>query len=449
MTTRIAMVGTGYVGLVTGACFAELGHRVACVDNDPRKIDMLLAGRIPIYEPGLEEIVARNVAQGRLGFSLDLAAAVAACDAVFIAVGTPAAPATGKADLGYVRAAAIEIAQALTKDTVVIVKSTVPVGTNREIEALMAPHLRPGVTAHVASNPEFLREGAAIADFMEPDRIVVGVESPAALKVMQAIYAPLVAQDVPLLVTTVGTAQMIKYAANAFLAVKVSYINEIADLCEAVGADVEVVARGIGLDNRIGPSFLKTGPGWGGSCLPKDTLALQAVAEDARTQVAIVEAAIDANNRRKSAMARRIVRIAGGDVAGKDMAGKDMEGRTIALLGLTFKGQTDDMRQSPAIDIARELMRAGARVAAYDPSQPHDAARLLPGVTLAASAVEAAAGADAVALVTDWKSFRSLDFSAIAAAMRTPVMIDLRNFLDEGLVRAAGFTAYHRLGKGG
>jgi UDPglucose 6-dehydrogenase len=438
MTTKIAIIGTGYVGLVSGACLAELGHDVVCIDNDAGKIAMLLKGIMPIYEPGIEELVARNVAQGRLRFSVEVAGQVSDRDAIFIAVGTPADAVTGKANLSYVRGAAIEIAKALTRDTVIITKSTVPMGTNHEIKRIAEPFLKDNVTIHIASNPEFLREGAAITDFMEPDRIVVGVESQEALDVLKAIYAPLVAQDVPLVVTAVKTAEVTKYAANAFLAIKVSFINEIADLCEAVGADVEEVARGIGLDKRIGSSFLQTGPGWGGSCFPKDTRALQAVARDAAVPVRIVDAAIDANAARKTAMAARIIRIVGGDVRGK----------TIALLGLTFKGQTDDMRESPSIDIVAALQKAGAHVQAFDPSHPREAAQLLRGVALAATALEAATHADALVVVTDWKVFRSLDFASIAAAMRTPTMIDLRNFLDGKLMRAAGFTSYHKLGKG-
>ncbi|MGL4241159.1 MAG: UDP-glucose dehydrogenase family protein, partial [Beijerinckiaceae bacterium] len=388
-------------------------------------------------EPGLEELVERNVAAKRLRFSTDLGASVADRDAVFIAVGTPSDPATGKADLQYVRAAVEEVARSLTRDVVLVTKSTVPVGTNRGIGAIAAPHLKPGVNVFIASNPEFLREGAAIADFMEPDRVLLGVDDPRALDVMQRIYAPLIEQDVPLVVTSVNTAEVAKYASNAFLSVKVSFINEMADLCEAVDADIEDVVRSIGLDKRIGAAYLRPGPGWGGSCLPKDTRALQAVAEEKSVGLRIVGASIEANMARKEAMAKRIIALCGGDV----------RGRRLALLGLTFKGQTDDMRESPSIDIVRLLDAAGAELVAYDPSMPHDAARLLPNVRLASSAVEAARDAEAIVLITDWKVFRSLDFAEVSAVMRTPRMIDLRNYLDEAKLRRQGFTAYHRLGR--
>jgi UDPglucose 6-dehydrogenase len=437
MSVKIAIIGTGYVGLVTGTCFAELGHDVVCVDTNPEKIRMLEAGHMPIYEPGLEQLVIQNVRAGRLRFTTDLPPAVSDRDAIFIAVGTPSDAKRGQADLSYVHAAAIEVARSARGSIVVVTKSTVPVGTNGAILGIMQPHLAPGVTVHIASNPEFLREGAAISDFMEPDRIVVGIETPEALDVMKAIYAPLMAQDVPLVVTGVNTAEIAKYAANAFLAVKVGFINEMADLCEAVGADVEDVARSIGLDKRIGAAFLRTGPGWGGSCFPKDMRAVRATAQEANTPLRIVEAAIEANIARKPAMAERIIAQCGGTVAGK----------RIALLGLTFKGQTDDMRESPAIEIARALLQAGATVTAYDPSNPREAAILLPEVAMMETAVAAAYGADAMALVTDWKVFKALDFRAIAGAMRSPVLLDLRNFLDERVIMDSGFTHYQRLGR--
>ncbi len=436
MKIKIAMVGTGYVGLVTGSCFAALGHDVICIDNDSRKINLLLAGKMPIYEPGLAELVQRNVEEGRLRFSRDRGFGQGSgCG--FYRSWHPVRSETGRADLRYVRSAAIEVARALMQDTVLVTKSTVPVGSNDEIAKLVAPHLGPNVNVHIASNPEFLREGAAINDFMEPDRIVVGAVSEHALRVMRAIYAPLVEQEVPLVVTSVKTAEAIKYAANAFLAVKVSFINEISDLCEAVGADVEDLARGIGLDKRIGASFLRTGPGWGGSCFPKDTMALRLVAQDAKTPVTIVDAAVAANSARKKAMAKRIVGLCGGDVQGK----------TVALLGLTFKGQTDDMRDSPSLDIVAELERAGAIIQAYDPSNPHDAGKLLPNVRHCASVLEAASGGDILVVVTDWKVLKAIDYAAVAAVMKRPLMLDLRNMLDEASVRASGFQEYHRLGK--
>jgi UDPglucose 6-dehydrogenase len=436
MIVKIAMIGTGYVGLVTGACFAELGHDVICVDHDQTKIDKLNAGIMPIYEPGLEELVKRNAKRGLLRFTLDLSAAARDRDVFFICVGTPSDPLTGRADLRYVHQAAISIGKVIRKPVTLVTKSTVPVGTNREIADIAAAHLQDGAKFHIASNPEFLREGAAISDFMEPDRVVIGADNAEAKEVMRRVYAPLIAQNVPLLETSVETAEVTKYAANAFLAIKVSYINEIADLCERVGADVEDVARGMGLDQRIGPAFLNTGPGWGGSCFPKDTKALHATAKDQSLDMRIVKAAMNANDERKRAMADKVVALCGGSVSGK----------RIALLGLTFKGQTDDIRDSPSLDIVAELEAKGARIHAYDPSSPHEAANLLPNVNLASSPEAAARDADALVVVTDWKIFKTFDLAAIAAVMKHPVMADLRNMYDAKRAAEAGFKRYIRLG---
>lgn len=437
MKVNITMVGVGYVGLVTGACFAEIGHDVICVDKDQRKIDLLNSGGIPIYEPGLEELVARNVKAGRIRFSSDVPDSVQGRDAVFIAVGTPSEPGTGRADLKYVRAAAAEVGAHIDRFTVVVTKSTVPVGTNAEVAEIVAQNVQPDIPFGVASNPEFLREGAAISDFLNPDRVVVGVEDSETLKIMEAIYAPLTAQDRPLLVTNVKTAEMIKYAANAFLATKVSYINEISDLCEAVGADVEQLAQGIGLDHRIGTAFLRTGPGWGGSCFPKDTKALHMTAQDADISVSIVEAAISANDRRKTIMADRVAEACGGDLTGKK----------VAVLGVTFKGQTDDMRDSPALDILPKILAAGATVSAFDPSDPHEAATLLPDVTMTDSPEAAVEGADVLVIVTDWMIFKTYDLGDLASRMANPVMVDLRNLYNGTQAIEAGFVSYSSLGR--
>jgi UDPglucose 6-dehydrogenase len=433
MSLKVTIIGTGYVGLVTGACLAEIGHDVICVETDRRKIDVLLEGKIPIYEPGLDQIVMRNVALGRLRFSTDGAADVKGRDAVFLAVGTPSEKATGRADLRYVFAAAAEVARNIDRFTVLVTKSTVPVGTNRRIAAAVRDHVSGGARIAVASNPEFLREGAAVADFMEPDRVVVGSDDPDAVEVMRRLYAPLGAT---FLKTALETAELIKYAANGFLAVKVSFINEVADLCEQVGADVGEVAHGIGLDKRIGAAFLRPGPGWGGSCLPKDTRAFRMAAQDAGVPVRIIEAAIESNETRKSGMARRIIRACGGSVAGKK----------VAVLGLTFKGQTDDMRESPSLAILPVLVDQGARVVAYDPSNPATAAELLPEVEMAASAREAAEGADILVVMTDWKIFAALDLSAIAAVMKRRIMFDFRNMFEPADVIAAGFAQYIPVG---
>lgn len=436
MSVKITMLGTGYVGLVTGACLAELGHNVICVDKDERKIANLLLGKMPIFEPGLDELVARQTAQKRLSFSTDVAASVKGRDAIFIAVGTPSNEDTGRADLKYVEAAAKEVGGAIDRFTVVVTKSTVPVGTNRLVADILRQNVKAPGDCAVASNPEFLREGAAITDFMEPDRIVVGCENSEALKIMRRIYAPLSAQNTPFVETDIETAEMIKYAANAFLAVKVSFINEISDLCEAVGADVSGVAQGIGLDKRIGSSFLRAGPGWGGSCFPKDTRALEMVAQDVNLPLKIVGAAMQANTDRKRDMAARIVKLCGGNISGKKLA----------VLGLTFKGQTDDMRESPSLDILPLLVEAGAHVRAYDPSNPHGVDEMLPGVELFPSPDAAAADSEALIVLTDWMVFKSYDLSELAAVMRNPVMIDLRNLFDRQKAMEAGFTNYFSLG---
>jgi UDPglucose 6-dehydrogenase len=438
MKLRIAIVGTGYVGLVSGACFAEIGHEVVCIDKDRRKIAMLEGGLMPIFEPGLDELVARNVESGRLSFSTDLAASVADKDAVFIAVGTPTAPGSDRADLRYVYAAAAEIAAAVTGFTVIVTKSTVPVGTNATVYEIAQKQLKGHASVAVASNPEFLREGAAIQDFLEPDRIVVGLTSPAACDVMQTLYAPLTAKgDVPFVVTGIQTAELVKYAANAFLAVKISFINEMADLCEAVDADIGEVARGMGLDKRIGAAFLNTGPGWGGSCFPKDTRALLATAAEMDVKSQIVAAAVRANEDRKADMVDRIVKAVGGDVSGK----------RIGVLGVTFKGQTDDMRESTSLVVLPALQALGAEVVAFDPSRPHEAGKLLPGVTMVGHQMDVATDADALVILTDWTIFRLYDYKAMASAMASPVLVDLRNLLDARHANACGFSRYVSLGR--
>lgn len=438
MKVRITMVGTGYVGLVSGACFAELGHDVICVDKDERKIGMLRKGRMPIYEPGLDQLVERNVKQGRLRFSTDVAESVKDRDAVFIAVGTPTEAGSDRADLKYVYAAAAEIAAATTGFTVIVTKSTVPVGTNGQVFDIAAQNVTNGARIAVASNPEFLREGAAIKDFLEPDRVVVGVADPDARNVMENIYSPLLMNgNVPFVVTGIQTAELIKYAANAFLAVKISFINEMANLCEKVDASVEEVARGIGLDKRIGPAFLNTGPGWGGSCFPKDTRALLATAVDTGVESLIVSAAVEANTRRKEDMAERVATAVGGDVKGKK----------IAVLGVTFKGQTDDMRESTSLVVLPALQARGAKIVAFDPSEPHEAGNLLPGVTMAATPREAAEGADVLVILTDWMVFKTYDFSEIASVMASPVLVDLRNLLNAAEAQRSGFAKYISLGR--
>ncbi|MBX9797449.1 UDP-glucose/GDP-mannose dehydrogenase family protein [Sphingomonas sp.] len=432
---RITMIGSGYVGLVSGACFSDFGHDVVCVDKDASKIDALKQGRMPIYEPGLESLVAANVAAGRLTFTTNLAEAVNGADAIFIAVGTPSRRGDGHADLTYVFEATKEIAAAITGPTVVVTKSTVPVGTGDKVEAILRD-ARPTADVAVVSNPEFLREGAAIGDFKRPDRIVIGTDDERAKAVMREIYRPLFLNESPILFTGRRTAELIKYAANAFLATKITFINEIADLCEAVGANVQDVSRGIGLDNRIGAKFLHAGPGYGGSCFPKDTLALLKTAEDYESPVRIVEAVVKVNDSRKRAMGRKVVSALGGDAAGK----------TVALLGLTFKPNTDDMRDAPSLAIVQSLLDAGARVRAYDPEGMAAAKALMPEIEFAGDAYEAAEGADAVAIVTEWDIFRALDLKRLAKGMATPVMVDLRNIYPPADAARAGFT-YSSVGR--
>ncbi|MGU3493504.1 UDP-glucose dehydrogenase family protein [Xanthobacteraceae bacterium A53D] len=434
---RVAMIGTGYVGLVSGACFADFGHHVTCVDKDAQKIERLERGEIPIFEPGLDDLVARNRAAGRLDFAVDLTEAVRQADAVFIAVGTPSRRGDGHADLSYVYAAAREIAEAAEGYTVVVTKSTVPVGTGDEVERVIR-EARPDADISVVSNPEFLREGAAIEDFKRPDRIVVGTDDPRAREVMTQLYRPLSLNSLPLLFTGRRTSELIKYAGNAFLAVKITFINEIADLCEQVGANVQEVARGIGLDNRIGSKFLHAGPGYGGSCFPKDTLALTRTAQEAGTPLRIVETVVSVNDVRKLAMAKKVVNVLGGDVRGK----------TVAVLGLTFKPNTDDMRESPALAIVNALMDRGMKVRAYDPEGMEEAKKLLPaGVTYTSGPYEAAEGADCLVIVTEWDAFRALDFGRLREVMTRPVLVDLRNIYRPDEMKALGFT-YESVGRG-
>jgi UDPglucose 6-dehydrogenase len=424
---RIAMIGTGYVGLVSGACFSDFGHDVVCVDKDERKIEALHRGVMPIFEPGLDRLVERNVRGGRLSFTTDLAEAVADAEAVFIAVGTPSRRGDGHADLSYVFGATEEIARALRKPAVVVTKSTVPVGTGDEVERIIR-ETAPQAKAWVVSNPEFLREGAAIDDFKRPDRIVVGTEDEEAAEAMREIYRPLYLNKAPLIVTSRRSAELTKYAANAFLATKITFINEMADLCEAVGADVQDVARGIGLDNRIGPKFLHAGPGYGGSCFPKDTLALLKTAEDHLSPLRIVESVVAVNDARKRAMGRKVIQALGGDARGK----------TVALLGLTFKPNTDDMRDAPSISIVQALEDGGAAVRGYDPEGIDQARPLMPNVQFADSPYAAADGADAVVLVTEWDVLRALDLPRLARAMAQPVFVDLRSVYPPEEVEEAG-----------
>ncbi|QNA86522.1 UDP-glucose/GDP-mannose dehydrogenase family protein [Sphingomonas sp. So64.6b] len=436
---RITMIGSGYVGLVSGACFSDFGHDVICVDKDESKIAALEAGRMPIFEPGLDKLVAANVAAGRLSFTTDLKSAVAGADAVFIAVGTPSRRGDGHADLSYVFAATREIAEAVTGPTVVVTKSTVPVGTGDKVEEILA-ELAPDMDIAVVSNPEFLREGAAIGDFKRPDRIVIGTEDARAMQVMRDVYRPLYLNESPILFTGRRTAELIKYAANAFLATKITFINEIADLCEAVGANVQDVSRGIGLDNRIGSKFLHAGPGYGGSCFPKDTLALLKTAEDYETPVRIVEAVVQVNDNRKRAMGRKVIRALGGDGT------TGAKGKTVAVLGLTFKPNTDDMRDAPSLAIVQSLLDAGVTVRGYDPEGMEPAKAMMPDVTYCNNAYEAATGADAVVIVTEWDVFRALDLKRLAGVMAAPVMVDLRNVYPPAEVERAGF-AYSSIGR--
>jgi UDPglucose 6-dehydrogenase len=433
---HVAMIGTGYVGLVSGACFADFGHFVTCVDKDERKIKALQQGVMPIYEPGLDDLVDRNVRQGRLSFTTDIGPAVEKADAVFIAVGTPSRRGDGHADLSYVYAATREIASACRDFTVIVTKSTVPVGTGDQVERI-AQETAPGADIAVVSNPEFLREGAAIEDFKRPDRIVVGTDDERAREVMTEIYRPLYLNSSPLLFTSRRTSELIKYAANAFLATKITFINEVADLCERVGANVQEVARGIGLDNRIGAKFLHAGPGYGGSCFPKDTLALVRTAQEAGAPLRIVETVVGVNDARKSAMARKVVAALGGNI----------QGATIAVLGLTFKPNTDDMREAPSIAIIHSLLDKGANVRAYDPEGMTEARHVLPtDVVYAEDAYECAKDADALVIATEWDAFRALDFDRLKATLKRPVIIDLRNIYRPSEMEARGFL-YDSVGR--
>ncbi|CAN1519390.1 Ugd Predicted UDP-glucose 6-dehydrogenase [Rhabdaerophilaceae bacterium] len=424
---RIAMIGSGYVGLVSGACFADFGHNVICVDKDHLKIARLERGEIPIFEPGLQDLVSKNAREGRLAFTTDLTAAVQDVDAVFIAVGTPSRRGDGHADLAYVYEAARDIARALPGDCVIVTKSTVPVGTGDEIERIMHAE-RPELALSIVSNPEFLREGAAISDFKRPDRIVIGTEDQRGRDVLAAIYRPLYLNQAPILYTRRRTSELIKYAGNAFLAMKITFINEMADLCEATGADVQEVARGIGLDNRIGSKFLHAGPGYGGSCFPKDTLALIHTADEHNVPLSIVSAVVNANDRRKRAMADRVIKAFHGDVRGK----------TIAILGLTFKPNTDDMRDAPSIDIIATLQRAGAHIRAYDPEGMEQAKLVLQNVDYSPNAFACLEGADAACIITEWDAFRGLDLRRIKSVLKTPILVDLRNVFRPEEARAAG-----------
>ena len=431
---RVAMIGTGYVGLVSGACFADFGHHVTCVDMDAAKIAALQRNEIPIYEPGLDRLVETNARQARLDFTTDLKRSVIEADAVFIAVGTPSRRGDGHADLSYVHAAAREIAGALAGFTVVVTKSTVPVGTSDDVERIIQ-EARPDAEFAVVSNPEFLREGAAIQDFKHPDRIVIGTDDPRARQVMAELYRPLYLNQAPILYTGRRTAELIKYAANAFLATKITFINEIADLCEQLGADVQEVARGIGLDNRIGSKFLHAGPGFGGSCLPKDILALVKTAQDQATPLRVVEAVAAVNDARKRAMARKVAAAVG-----------NLRGKTIAILGLTFKPNTDDMREAPSVPLVTALQDFGARVRAYDPVGIEQARSVLPDVTFCDGPYACAEGAHAVVIVTEWEQFRALDLDRLKAVMAAPVVIDLRNIYRPEEMVGRGFI-YESVGR--
>ncbi|GAA3791337.1 UDP-glucose/GDP-mannose dehydrogenase family protein [Qipengyuania pelagi] len=435
---KIAMVGSGYVGLVSGACFADFGHEVVCIDKDQSKIDRLHDGIMPIYEPGLDQLVANNVKAGRLTFTTDLAEGIAGASAIFIAVGTPSRRGDGHADLSFVYAVAQEVGQNLSNEAVIVTKSTVPVGTGDEVERI----LRDSGTAHrvaVVSNPEFLREGAAIDDFKRPDRIVIGAEDEFGREVMREVYRPLFLNESPILFTGRRTSELIKYAANAFLATKITFINEMADLCEKVGANVQDVSRGIGMDNRIGSKFLHAGPGYGGSCFPKDTLALLKTAEDYDSPTRIVEAVVKVNESRKRAMGRKVLDAIGGHDGAR--------GKKVALLGLTFKPNTDDMRDSPAIAVAQTLTDAGVEVAAYDPEGMDLAKPLMPDVTMCSDPYEAIEDADAIAIVTEWDAFRALDLARVKSLAKAPVMVDLRNIYRPDDMRERGF-AYTSIGRG-
>jgi UDPglucose 6-dehydrogenase len=432
---RVAMIGTGYVGLVSGACFAHFGHHVTCVDKDAEKIAALSRGEIPIYEPGLTELVRSNVRDHRLAFRTELAEPVAAAEAVFIAVGTPSRRGDGHADLSYVYAAAREIAAALQGFTAVVTKSTVPVGTGDEVEAIIREQ-RPDADVCVVSNPEFLREGAAIRDFNHPDRIVVGTQDPRGREILAEIYRPLYLNAAPILYTDRRTAELIKYASNAFLATKITFINEVADLCEKVGADVQEVARGMGLDNRIGSKFLHAGPGYGGSCFPKDALALIKTGQDHEAPLRILETVVAVNDQRKRAMARKVAAA----------LGSNLRGRLVAVLGLTFKPNTDDLREAPALAVITALQDMGAKVRAYDPAGMAQAQSLLSGVTYADNAYACAENADALVIITEWEQFRALDLGRLKAIMAQPVVVDLRNVYPPEELRKHGFR-YQGVGR--
>ena len=435
---RLTMIGTGYVGLVSGTCFSEFGHHVTCVDINPERIETLNAGKVPIFEPGLDDLVRRNVEARRLKFTTDIKEGVDGADAVFIAVGTPSRRGDGHADLSYVYEAARQIASSVSGPCVIVNKSTVPVGTARAVEKIVA-EVNPPHPVEIASNPEFLREGSAINDFTHPDRVVVGVNSQMAREVMREIYRPLFLRETPIFFTGWESAELIKYAANSFLAVKIGFINEIADLCEKVGGDVKDVAKGIGMDKRMGDKFLNPGPGYGGSCFPKDTLALLKTAEDYEAPVSIVNATVDANNKRKHAMVDRVVKACGGDVSGK----------TIGILGLTFKPNTDDMRDAPSLEIIPALQKLGAKIRAYDPEGRHQAEPMLPGVEFAdgvEGAYDAVEGASAVVLITEWNEFRALDLRRIKAKLAAPVFVDLRNVYRPDEMRELGFS-YSSIGR--
>lgn len=433
---HLTMIGTGYVGLVSGACFSEFGHDVICVDNRPHVIEALEAGKIPIYEPGLDELVARNVKAGRLKFTTHLAKAIDGCDAAFIAVGTPSRRGDGHADLSFVYEAARQVAEAVTGKCVIVNKSTVPVGTGAEVDVIVKK-TAPNKEIYVASNPEFLREGSAIEDFMRPDRVVVGVASDDAKQVMTDIYRPLFLRDTPILFTSRETAEIIKYAANAFLATKIGFINDIANLCEKVGGDVQQVAKGIGLDNRIGSKFLNAGPGYGGSCFPKDTLALLRTAQDLGMPLGIVAATVAANDQRKLDMAERVISACGGDVKGK----------TIAVLGLTFKPNTDDMRDAPSLVIVPTLQKAGATIRAFDPAGMDQAKPMLSDVAYCTGPYDAMHGADALLIITEWNEFRALDMTQVKSLLKSPVFVDLRNIYKPDEMQAKGFK-YYSIGRG-
>lgn len=435
---KIAMIGTGYVGLVSGVCFSDFGHKVVCVDKDPRKIEMLERGEVPIYEPGLDVLMHKNVEAGRLSFTLDLKTAIDGADAVFIAVGTPTRRGDGHADLTYVMAAAEEIAKAATGYMVVVTKSTVPVGTNRKVKEVISAAV-PGLDFDVASNPEFLREGAAIDDFMKPDRVVVGVESDRAKQVMADIYRPLYLRDFPIVTTDLESAEMIKYAANAFLATKITFINEIAALCEKVGADVKSVSKGMGMDGRIGNKFLHAGPGYGGSCFPKDTMALARIGQEHAAPISIVETVIKVNEDVKRRMIDKLA----------DLCDGGFNGKTVAVLGVTFKPNTDDMRDAPSLTIVPALVGGGAKVRVVDPQGRREGEHLLPGVTWEEEPYAAAKGADLLVILTEWNEFRALDLSRLAGSMAQAKLADLRNIYAASDAAAAGFTAYESIGRVG